>query len=174
MTHLLYPFLQQIGILWTTSKSIPAQEHFISNLIRQKLITAIDQLPRPSAIAPKILLFLLEGESHEIGLLLASFIAQERGWKVYYLGQNVPTDNVKMVTDAVQPDLMLSMFIVPAAEKMELKIASITNQIDIPFLISGNPVNVDQIDSTEKLIKIASPAHLSSILEDTEMLMLKS
>ena len=87
---LIYPFLHHIGILWNTQKTMPAQEHFISCLIRKKIISAIDAIPHPPAHAKKIVFFLLEDEHHEVGLLLASFIAAERGFKVYYLGQNVP------------------------------------------------------------------------------------
>src|SRR6478736_1342000 len=49
ITEIIYPFLDKIGILWQTGNISPAQEHFISNLIRQKLIVAIDALP----ISPK-------------------------------------------------------------------------------------------------------------------------
>ena len=58
-----------------------AQEHFISCLIRKKIISAIDAIPHPPAHAKKMVFFLLEDEHHEVGLLLASFIAAERGFK---------------------------------------------------------------------------------------------
>jgi MerR family transcriptional regulator, light-induced transcriptional regulator len=90
ITDLIYPFLRHVGVLWSTKKAMPAQEHFISNLIRQKIISAIENLPLAPAAAPAILLFLLEGEDHEIGLLLATYIAKDLGWRVCYLGQNVP------------------------------------------------------------------------------------
>ena len=44
--QIIFPFLNQIGVLWHTNTISPAQEHFISNLIRQKLIVAIDGLPK--------------------------------------------------------------------------------------------------------------------------------
>jgi MerR family transcriptional regulator, light-induced transcriptional regulator len=42
--NIIYPFLSKIGVLWQTGSIVPAQEHFISNLIRQKIIVAIDGL----------------------------------------------------------------------------------------------------------------------------------
>ena len=47
VTETIYPFLERIGILWQTHNITPAHEHFISNLIRQKIIVAIDSLPIP-------------------------------------------------------------------------------------------------------------------------------
>ena len=44
VTEIVYPFLEKIGILWQTQNITPAHEHFISNLIRQKIIVAIDGL----------------------------------------------------------------------------------------------------------------------------------
>ena len=49
MLKVIYPFFEKIGILWQTGNINPAQEHFISNLIRQKLIVAIDDLPEYQA-----------------------------------------------------------------------------------------------------------------------------
>ena len=99
ITESIYPFLQYVGVLWTTNKAMVAQEHYISNLIRQKLIAAIERLSIPKKGAPSLVLFLLEGEEHEIGLLLASFVAKEMGFKVYYLGQGIPIINIKKVIE---------------------------------------------------------------------------
>ena len=62
ITEIVYPFLEKIGILWQTQNITPAQEHFITNLIRQKMIVAIDGLPIPPKTSRKVLLFLPEGE----------------------------------------------------------------------------------------------------------------
>ena len=94
ITEMIYPFLQYVGVLWNTNKAMIAQEHFVSNLIRQKIITAIERLSIPPKSSPAVVFFLLEGEDHEIGLLLAHFIAKERGWQTYYLGPGVPVSNI--------------------------------------------------------------------------------
>ncbi|MCK5506227.1 MAG: MerR family transcriptional regulator [Thermodesulfovibrionia bacterium] len=86
-----YPFLGRIGTLWQTGAINPAQEHFISNLIRQKLIVGIDSLiPVENSVPKHFLLFLPEGELHELGLLFYSYLLQKRGHRVTYLGQWVP------------------------------------------------------------------------------------
>lgn len=92
---LIYPFFEKIGILWQTGNVNPAQEHFVSNLIRQKLIVAIDDLSGYPLVNPKnFLLFLPEDEWHEIGLLFYSYLIRKNGHKVIYLGTSVPLDSV--------------------------------------------------------------------------------
>lgn len=91
MAHLFFPFLKRIGVLWQTGQVNPAFEHFMSNLIRQKLIVAIDaQIHTIKPESKKFVLFLPEGEMHEIGLLFANFVLRARGHQTIYLGQNLP------------------------------------------------------------------------------------
>lgn len=91
----VYPFFKKVGVLWQTGSINPAQEHFMSNLIRQKLIVAIDsQGLMAKEDCKKFLLFLPEGELHEIGLLFYNYLIQKAGHKVVYLGQSVPLKDV--------------------------------------------------------------------------------
>ncbi|GAB4407933.1 MAG: MerR family transcriptional regulator [Bacteroidia bacterium] len=111
MIHIVYPFLQQIGILWQTGSINPAHEHFITNLIRQKLIVAIDGQMRPqNPYAKKYLLFLPEGELHELSLLFSAYIIKSRHNKVTYLGQSLPLKDVEMVCDLYKPDFIFTIF----------------------------------------------------------------
>lgn len=164
--ELIYPFLNLVGGLWITNKAIPAQEHFISNLIRQKIMAGIDALPNPSVDAKRILLFLLEGESHEIGLLLAYYITKNMGWKVYYLGQNVPLRNMDEIIKIAEPDLMMTMFIAPRPKKTNLFIEGILEGKEIPLLVSGNPLNFINEISAKNAIYIKSPLDFESYLNE--------
>jgi DNA-binding transcriptional MerR regulator len=164
VTETIYPFLQYVGVLWTTNKAMVAQEHYISNLIRQKLIAAIERLSIPQKGAPSLVLFLLEGEEHEIGLLLASFVAKEMGWKVYYLGQGVPVVNIKKVIEIAEPDLMMTMFVTPKVNKVNKFIGAILEGNDVPFLISGSVENLNAVVDSERLLKISSPAEFQEHL----------
>lgn len=157
ITEMIYPFLQYVGVLWNTNKAMIAQEHFVSNLIRQKIITAIERLSIPSKSAPAIVLFLLEGEEHEIGLLLANFIAKERGWRTYYLGQGVPLVNIQKVVDLVEPQMLMSMFVIPKPQKINSFIDAVIGDAYVPFVVSGNPENLSELEDREYLIKISSP-----------------
>lgn len=109
--NIVYPFLQHIGILWQTDTINPAQEHFITNLIRQKLIVAIDGIPnsRLRADAKKIMLFLPEGEFHEISLLFASYLVKLQGHRSIYLGQSLPLQDLKAVQEVHKADVILTI-----------------------------------------------------------------
>lgn len=110
MLGIIYPFLQKIGILWQTGSINPAHEHFISNLVRQKLIVAIDgQIMEPHPQARKFVLFLPEGELHELSLLFTSFILKARRHKVIYLGQSLPMENLKTVHEIYEPDFFFTV-----------------------------------------------------------------
>ena len=92
---ILYPFLIKIGVMWQTGVINPAQEHFITNLIRQKLMVAIDALITANNPNSKtFVLFLPEGEYHELGLLFFYYLVKRRGHQVIYLGQSVPFNDL--------------------------------------------------------------------------------
>ncbi len=101
--NIVYPFLKKIGILWQTGAITPAQEHFITCLVRQKLILAIDGIVETyNAGSKQFLLFLPEGEWHEIGLLFYHYLIKKKGHKVIYLGQSVPFSNLQ-ATLSIRP-----------------------------------------------------------------------
>ena len=105
MKKIVFPFLQKIGVMWMSGSVIAAQEHFVSNLIRQKLIVAIDgQSKKILPGAKKFLLFLPNAEWHELSLLFLSYLLQARHQKVVYLGASVPIKEVMEVGDVLMPD----------------------------------------------------------------------
>ena len=109
MIHIIYPFLSRIGTLWVTGSVGPAQEHFIINLIRQKIIVAIDgQVSKQRPDGKKYMLFLPEGELHEISLLFANYIIRARYNKVVYLGQSLPFDELVFAYNLHRPDYIFS------------------------------------------------------------------
>ncbi len=113
---IIYPLMIKVGVMWQTSDINPAQEHFLSHLIRQKLIVAIDGLYNPDMKENKsFLLFLPEGELHEIGLLFYTYLIKKRGFRAIYLGQSVPYSDLVKVIKTHKPDYLLTSFIAPAA-----------------------------------------------------------
>jgi len=95
MLNLIYPFLVQIGVLWQTGSINPAQEHFMSSLIRQKLISSVDSVePNVLKTSKRFVLFLPEGEWHELGLLFYYYLLKVRGHHVLYLGQSTPANSL--------------------------------------------------------------------------------
>lgn len=86
-----YPFLQRIGLLWMTNNVIPAQEHFVSHIIRKKIILATDGLEVNSNSKTDIVVFAPTGEQHEIPLLTANYFFRKYNNRTSYFGVNVST-----------------------------------------------------------------------------------
>lgn len=93
--QIIYPLMQRLGLMWRRENICPAQEHFISGIIRQKLMVAIDSIPLKQQVKSSWLLFLPEDEAHEIPLLFASYLLRANGFKVLYLGDRVPIESLK-------------------------------------------------------------------------------
>lgn len=106
--EIIYPFLEKIGILWQTHHINPAQEHFISNLIRQKVIVAIDSLPIPQKSSKGMMLFLPDNELHEISLLFANYRIRKAGYRTFYLGQTIPFSDLKSAYAIHKPDTLVT------------------------------------------------------------------
>lgn len=108
MTEIVYPFLRKTGVLWQTHNISPAQEHFISNLIRQKIIVGIDSLPLQSENSTSAILFLPESELHEISLLFSHYLLRKAGFRTIYLGQAVPHRDLLSVFHEYNPDILIT------------------------------------------------------------------
>ena len=104
VTQIIFPFLEKIGILWQTGHVIPAHEHLVSNCIRRKLIIGIEAASSRTKIDKTFLLFLPEGEHHELGLLFVQYLLKNRGAEVLYLGANIPMNDVEYIVKAKKPD----------------------------------------------------------------------
>ncbi len=110
MMQIVYPFLNRIGILWQTGSINPAHEHFITSLIRQKLIVAIDgQISPQNPNASKYVLFLPEGEMHELSLLFTAYVVKSRHNRVIYLGQSLPLKDLALISDVYDPDYIMTI-----------------------------------------------------------------
>jgi DNA-binding transcriptional MerR regulator len=106
VVQILFPFLEKIGILWQTGHINPAQEHLVTNIVRQKLIVAIETTVSHVKLDKTFLLFLPEGEHHELGLLFMYYLLKSRGAKAIYLGANVPLKDAEFVVKLKRPDII--------------------------------------------------------------------
>ena len=110
MIHLIYPFFNKIGIMWQTGSICPSQEHFVSNLLAQKLHSAIDNIPvRDHPDLKKFLLFLPEGEHHELSLLFAWYMLKVRNNRVYYFGEHIDPKYVRKAYLKQKPDYIFTV-----------------------------------------------------------------
>ena len=89
------PFLEHIGLLWQTDTLLAAHEHFISNLIAQKIQSNTEKLQYSINNTDKsYVLFLPENEIHELGLMYLNYELVLRGHHTIYLGQSLPLNNL--------------------------------------------------------------------------------
>ncbi|MEL7003009.1 MAG: MerR family transcriptional regulator [Bacteroidota bacterium] len=168
IVEIIYPFLQKIGILWLSNNINPIQEHFMSNLIRQKIIVAIDGLSSKVADdAKSVVLFLPENELHEIGLLFYYFLLKNLGYKTYYLGQYVPIKELETSVDILKPDFLVASISNPLTarkfgEFLTLLSTKFPNQevylTGKPVFTTGDqlPKNVHSFNDAAHLVKLFS------------------
>jgi DNA-binding transcriptional MerR regulator len=159
MMDIVFPFMNAVGVLWQTGTVVPAYEHFSTNIIRQKLIVAIDgQTLRSRGAGKKFLLFLPEGEWHELGLLFANYMIRSAGNHSLYLGQNVPLADMISVARKYQPDfIFMSITTSFSSEYTERILSVVKNELptitllangynfkDNPAILPGNVVETPE------------------------------
>tara|TARA_B100000508_G_scaffold141097_1_gene146983 strand:- start:76532 stop:77386 length:855 start_codon:yes stop_codon:yes gene_type:complete len=136
--YYLLPFLKKIGILWIVNTITPSQEHFISNIIRQKLIVAIDRLPHSTSEHVQYLLLTPSGEYHEIGLLYYCFALKKAGYNVMYLGVDVPKDSlIKTITETKTENIVISMVSGKDKNQTHDLLKDIRENSSVPIYVGG-------------------------------------
>jgi DNA-binding transcriptional MerR regulator len=93
------PLMTELGILWQTDTIAPAHEHFISHLIRQKILIQIEKLQgeKPTKNDRVFVLSLPMNEVHELGLMYINYETLLNGYKTIYLGASMPIDNLAVL-----------------------------------------------------------------------------
>ena len=117
-TDHLIPFLDRIGIMWLIGSVNPAQEHFMSNLIRQKIISEIDKQEIPISTEKSVLMYLPEHEWHEMSLLFYHFLLRSKGVPTFYLGQSLPYESLLECIEKLKPNYILSSWLTAVDDKM--------------------------------------------------------
>lgn len=169
MINIVYPFLSKIGVLWQTGSINPAQEHFITNLIRQKMIVAIDgQYVSEKRGSSKYILFLPEGELHELSLLFADFIIKSRQNTSVYLGQSLPLDDLVSVYNLHKPDYILSFLTsVPGADQIQSYVNKLSALFsDATLLLSGYQVIGQDIQAPDNVVIFTRAEQIIGFVEE--------
>jgi MerR family transcriptional regulator, light-induced transcriptional regulator len=158
----IIPFLHRIGVMWQVGTINPAQEHFISNLIRQKIIAATDSLAIPDQNQSKIILYLPEHEWHEISLLVYHYHLRSKGLNSIYLGQALPYEALLKTVEILKPKFIISSWLTAIEpqnicdyfNQVQADLASITilaGGYQIVQLESLLPQNIKRIHSLSDL-----------------------
>jgi methanogenic corrinoid protein MtbC1 len=106
------PLMEEIGLLWQTDTITPAHEHFISCLIIKKILINIEKVEnnKPVHTDKVFVLSLPLHEIHELGLLFLHYEIVSKGYKVIYLGENLPIENLKDLKKHFNSIVFLSYF----------------------------------------------------------------
>lgn len=148
--EVVYPFLRRVGLLWQSKTVHPGHEHFVTNLIRERFIAAgaAQGLWRRQP-HKTFLLFLPEGELHELGLLFHSFLIRKFGHRVIYLGQWVPLDSAFEIYKHTPADYVLtSALSLGSTEELNSLLRKILDEFeDVPVIL------VQHIESEEELLR---------------------
>jgi len=113
-SDLIIPFMTRTGVLWLTGKIRISQEHFMTTLIRRKLTVAIDaQAIRSNEKSRRYLLFLPEGEFHDLMILYTEYILRKNNQVVANLGASLPIGELSFMADSFKPDFIVTFITVP-------------------------------------------------------------
>ena len=164
--QVIYPLLNRIGLMWTKDTIVPAQEHFISNLIRQKLFSALDSLPAAKTDAETWLLFLPENEHHDMGLLFANYLIRSAGKKVFYLGDNVPFSSLESaVKDTKAQNMLLLLVHYDFVKDTQDYIDQLSHNFSSKnIFIAGNQKLISKLSLGSKLHWLKSIEELNTLL----------
>ena len=165
--RILIPVLNRIGLLWSTESLNPAQEHFISNLVKQKLYSAIDALPPADTNQAPVVLFLPDFEDHEIGLLMANLILRQAGRSVIYLGQKVPLLNVKDTVLECNPSQLLFFLIqTRPTDFLQNYVDQLSSEFtSLKIFLTGNKSLIDSLSLPKNMHAISDPEILVEIMK---------
>jgi DNA-binding transcriptional MerR regulator len=126
------PLMSELGLLWQTDTITPAHEHFISYLIKQKLLINTEkvQVVQPTRNDKVFVLYLPMNEVHELGVMYLNYEILTAGYKTIYLGESVPTSSLKDVKKYFDNIVFVSyMTVQPDKEKINEYIEDIKNEL---------------------------------------------
>ena len=154
--------------MWRIGEVSTAQEHFIYQLIRQKIIVAIDSLIVRSKSSEKYLLFLPKSEFSDLLILLFTYILKNRGKQCIYLGADIPFKDLQQVAQITKPDVLFTFVKAPASKlDTQAYIYELSEKFgDKQILISGNPYFMEELEYPKNVLLILEANDLIEMLTD--------
>ncbi|MEM8907264.1 MAG: helix-turn-helix-type transcriptional regulator, partial [Bacteroidota bacterium] len=157
--EIVYPFLDKLSVLWLTGSVNPVQENFMSYLIRQKIISAIDNEPFSSGKnVKKFIIYLPEGENQELSLLLTHYLLKSRRNQVIYLGQNVSIQDLKDACTIHRPDYIFTMITETySRQPVQKYVDNLAEQFpECEVLLSGYQIMAQNVSSKGNITALGS------------------
>jgi len=165
--NIIFPFFERIGVLWQAGSIYVTHEHFVSNLIRNRLI--IETSKFDNSLSQRIMLFFLrEEEMHELGLLYFNLLAAQNGFRCIYLGQSLPFVDLTNLLKNTEFNFICTSFI-HAIEKPELEqylvnLSGVFNKNKI--LIAGRQIAIHKPNLPSNVVVIKNNSDfMKNVLE---------
>jgi len=135
---LLIPVLFTLGKRWENTEGSISEEHFFGAFMRNKLGARFHHRHKKTT-GKKLLVCCLPGEHHEIGVMLFSLAAHDHGYRIVYLGPNMPLRELALTARRAGCDaIVLSGSVIPQDDLLTRELPRLVNQADCPVFIGGS------------------------------------
>lgn len=131
--NIFIPLMRELGILWQTGAISPSHEHFITNLVKQKIHIQTEIIQRsniPKINSPKFVLFLPDNEIHELSILFINYFILKKGHETIFLGQSIPTNSLKtLMSYSTQLHFVTHVTVEPNKDEIDDYISNFYDEI---------------------------------------------
>jgi MerR family transcriptional regulator, light-induced transcriptional regulator len=160
---LVFPFMNRVGVLWQTGTVDPGYEHFVTNLFRARIISAIESLPNSNTAKRRAMLFLPENELHELPLLFYAWIVKKLGFEILYLGQMTPLASVITICNKWNPEFIITGTATLFPEDPQSYLTDLSKAFPMRnVLVGGTLAPLASKTAIANIIPIMSPGDLKS------------
>lgn len=140
--EIIIPILKKMGGMWEKGDLKIVHEHFATSQIRNYLSNIIESV-NISDSAPLIIITTPKGQYHELGAFIAAAVAVSEGWKVTYLGPNLPSEEISYAVEKLNPDAVYLSIIYPFDDpQIESELKNLRRNINdnTSILVGGRAV----------------------------------
>jgi DNA-binding transcriptional MerR regulator/methylmalonyl-CoA mutase cobalamin-binding subunit len=135
--RLLIPVLVTLGKRWESKQGSISEEHFFGAFMRNKLGARFHHRHKRTS-GKKLLVCCLPEEQHEIGAMLFSLAAHDHGYRIVYLGPNMPLEELAVTARHAGCDgIVLSGSITPPAVLLARELPALVREADCPVFMGG-------------------------------------
>ncbi|WP_130806419.1 cobalamin-dependent protein [Senegalia massiliensis] len=146
--QIIEPSLFKIGDMWEKNELTVSEEHYLTEATKRIMSDVYSRYPIIETKNLNALFFCTHGERHSIGIRMISDVLEQNGWRIYFLGTDLPIDSILSMIKSKKIDL------IAISTTMDYNLNSIKSMIknirlncqnkDIKFLVGGRPFNLDK------------------------------
>jgi methanogenic corrinoid protein MtbC1 len=168
--EVVIPLMQEIGLLWQAGTISPAQEHFITFLIKQKLLLNTEKLQicEPRRTDKVFVLYLPENEIHDLGLMYINYEILHHGFKTIYLGESVSIESLTVMQKYYDNIVFVSYLTVqPSPDYVQEYINEFSSKLLTPstnLIVTGKMI--EYIDRKKISDQISVYNSIADLVED--------